>query len=497
MAKPLPRKAGKTKKPIEQPNLAVPQTVRRKYTMPIIGIVFGILVLAAAGLFAYAQATNSHIVLGVSISGIRVSGLSKERAQATLATEVQSYQEQGVTVSYGNVSQTIPLQQLGVRFNVAGTIHDAYAVGRSTRLEQWLLHAFRKSSINIPLRAAVDQAIFQNYVTEFRGIRSTPKTEPSLAIADGTVSIVPGQDGVAVTTTATPDAVRAAVSRLQTVHITFQSATEHPKLNDEDLNEAKTAAETMMSGPLTLTFGNRRFVVGKDELQHWVQYSFDPTKIVSDPREGVVLSVNHDLAAAYLSSLNDVIGVPAKPTFGFDAEVLGEYAYKNSQGKAVNIDDALAKIPPAIQDASPRSVELVVSPSDPPIEKLTAVAPRPTGKVIEVDLSRQALLAFEDGKLKFFTRVSTGLPSHATPTGEWKIYNKTTIQRMVGQGYNLPNVKWVMAYNGDYTLHTAYWHNDFGVPKSHGCTNMAEADAKWLFDWAEIGTPVVIQESSI
>ena len=50
--------------------------------------------------------------------------------------------------------------------------------------------------------------------------------------------------------------------------------------------------------------------------------------------------------------------------------------------------------------------------------------------------------------------------------------------------YNLPNVKWVQYFYQDYSFHGTYWHNDFGEPKSHGCLNMTNTDAKWLFDWA-------------
>ncbi len=463
--------------------------------MPIIGVVCGLVVLGMAGAVAYAQTTHNQIVVGIQIADVPVGGLSVDQAKEKLFGSIQRYQAQGATVTLDSISQTATLQQLGVRFDVAGTVDDAYKVGRSTKMDRLVLHVFQTSSTSVPLRVTIDQTMFQNSIREFSEMRNVSVIEPSLTITDGNVSVVPGQDGIAVSTDVTANDIRSAASALQAVQIAFQSAIEHPKLKDEDLNDAKIVAETMMSEPLTLTYGNRRFAVGRDELQHWIQYAFDPTKIVSNPREGIVLSLHRELAGAYLDSLNSSVGVPAKPTFGYDAEVLGEYAYKNSQGREVKVDETLEKIQPALQDASPRSVELVVGASDPPIEKLTAIAPKPAGKVIQVDVARQALLAFEDGKLKFFTRVSTGKRGYETPTGEWKIYNKTRIQRMVGQGYNLPNVKWVMPYNGDYTLHTAYWHNDFGIPKSHGCTNIAEADAKWLFDWAEVGTPVVVMKS--
>ena len=54
------------------------------------------------------------------------------------------------------------------------------------------------------------------------------------------------------------------------------------------------------------------------------------------------------------------------------------------------------------------------------------------------------------------------------------------------------DVHWVMPFWGDYTIHGAYWRPRFGVPGSDGCVSMSDADAKSLFDWADVGTPVVI-----
>ena len=60
---------------------------------------------------------------------------------------------------------------------------------------------------------------------------------------------------------------------------------------------------------------------------------------------------------------------------------------------------------------------------------------------------------------------------------------------MVGPDYEQPNVPYVMYFYGAYSLHGAYWHNDFGRPRSHGCVNLPVADAKWLFYWTEPPLP--------
>ncbi|MEJ5199253.1 MAG: L,D-transpeptidase, partial [Anaerolineae bacterium] len=86
----------------------------------------------------------------------------------------------------------------------------------------------------------------------------------------------------------------------------------------------------------------------------------------------------------------------------------------------------------------------------------------------------------------------SGVAGHRTPVGRFAIRTKIRSQRMVGPGYNLPNVPWVMYFAGANALHGTYWHNNFGRPMSHGCINLRIPDAQWLYNWASIGTPVVV-----
>jgi hypothetical protein len=44
-------------------------------------------------------------------------------------------------------------------------------------------------------------------------------------------------------------------------------------------------------------------------------------------------------------------------------------------------------------------------------------------------------------------------------------------------------------YHNAFAIHGAYWHDIFGNKKSHGCTNVAPADARWLFYWSEPKLP--------
>jgi LysM repeat protein len=121
-----------------------------------------------------------------------------------------------------------------------------------------------------------------------------------------------------------------------------------------------------------------------------------------------------------------------------------------------------------------------------------APAPAPgSGKWIDVDLSAQTLTAYQDGQAVFTARVSTGTWRTPTVVGTYHIYVKHASARMRGPGYDLPDVPYVMYFYQGYGLHGAYWHDNFGTPMSHGCVNLSVDDARWLFNWAPVGTKVV------
>lgn len=109
-------------------------------------------------------------------------------------------------------------------------------------------------------------------------------------------------------------------------------------------------------------------------------------------------------------------------------------------------------------------------------------------KHIYVDLSTQTLYAYEGSTQIMKVLISSGKWGR-TPTGNFNIWTKLPVTRMAGgQGadaYDLPNVRWVMYFHNDFGFHTAYWHNNFGHPMSHGCINMRLIDARELFAWAD------------
>lgn len=131
----------------------------------------------------------------------------------------------------------------------------------------------------------------------------------------------------------------------------------------------------------------------------------------------------------------------------------------------------------------------------------------PEKKLIEVSIRTQTMTAYEDGKEVYKVRVSTGIPSPTptrngiptdTPKGEFRIFSKMPNKHMGsvtgnpdadnGDRFSLPGVPWTCFFvDTGVAFHGTYWHNNFGIQMSHGCVNLRNEDAKWLFRWT---TPV-------
>ncbi|MCS7091795.1 MAG: L,D-transpeptidase [Patescibacteria group bacterium] len=117
-------------------------------------------------------------------------------------------------------------------------------------------------------------------------------------------------------------------------------------------------------------------------------------------------------------------------------------------------------------------------------------------KWVQVDLSEQTLIAWEGDKKVLETKISSGLPRTPTPKGEFRVWIKLRAAKMEGGSgrnyYYLPNVPYIMYFANEnvparkgYGLHGAYWHNDFGRPRSHGCVNLPIPVAKQLYEWID------------
>jgi len=117
-------------------------------------------------------------------------------------------------------------------------------------------------------------------------------------------------------------------------------------------------------------------------------------------------------------------------------------------------------------------------------------------KEIILDLYQQRGLAEENGQVVHEFDLMSGHEVKApTPEGYFRIRRK--VKDYYSRSYNA-EMPYAMFFYGSYALHAWSW--DEPLPQreerryyaSHGCVSANLADAKWLFEWADIGTPIYI-----
>ena len=136
-------------------------------------------------------------------------------------------------------------------------------------------------------------------------------------------------------------------------------------------------------------------------------------------------------------------------------------------------------------------------------EDVSQIHPEAEEKRILANLTYQTLTCFEGKDEVYFCRMSSGriygddgqpTDNYATPTGNHSPHRKLISLHMSGSlsgGWDTPGVPWnLMFAPGGAAIHGVFWHNSFGVARSHGCINCRNEDAKWIYRWSDPYVPL-------
>ena len=130
----------------------------------------------------------------------------------------------------------------------------------------------------------------------------------------------------------------------------------------------------------------------------------------------------------------------------------------------------------------------------------TALQHADAAKYINVSIAEQRLRAYEYGRLVRTFLISTGLPTHPTPIGDfavrakpYKVHYRWSYGPRNKDNYDLGWVTWNLQFFPHIYVHYAPWNHNFGQRRSHGCVNVDKENARWIYDWGEVGMPITIQ----
>lgn len=130
-------------------------------------------------------------------------------------------------------------------------------------------------------------------------------------------------------------------------------------------------------------------------------------------------------------------------------------------------------------------------------EDLAPIHPDAEEKQVLVSLTEQSLACYEGKHEVYYCRISSGgkfdaegnaTKKWSTPLGTHTIWRKMVSVHMTGGttggGYDLSGIGWTVLFSGTgVAIHSTFWHNSYGVPRSHGCINARPVDAQWIFRW--------------
>lgn len=171
-----------------------------------------------------------------------------------------------------------------------------------------------------------------------------------------------------------------------------------------------------------------------------------------------------------------------------------------------------------IEDANPGRDLGVLSPGDIvriPAPDVTLPLEPLANKRIVVNLDDQSLTAFENGQPVFSWPISSGLPQYPTSPGIYQVLSHEEVA--TGSSFTLCNVggdcgqwqmNWFMGmyevgpglmngFHGAVLLPNGAYlgGGSVGQPYTYGCVMSVDAQAKQLYDWADLGTVVEVVSS--
>ncbi|MFN8483388.1 MAG: VanW family protein [Anaerolineae bacterium] len=254
-----------------QTNSGSGRLVRILAVLVALVILAGILSLVAGvGLYQYVYQDRIH--MGVRAAGLDLGGLTRAQAAEMLRGHVAYFDNARVRFTYGDRTWEASPADLGGSLAADAMAEQAYAVGRSGALPidlvmQWQI---ARDGTSVGLKSEFNPTPARAFVKDIALDLDRPPRNASLAIRNGKVETTAAQDGWEVDQAAAVQQIGERVQGFTADPIAISVVTAPPLITD--VSAAKAATEKMISGPVTVTFKDKKWTLSAADVANLVVF---------------------------------------------------------------------------------------------------------------------------------------------------------------------------------------------------------------------------------
>lgn len=433
-------------------------------------------------------------VAGFSITGKSRPDVAKEMTQRLNDTKVN--------VEVNGEQNSYALSDLGVNVDVDATVKEAFA--KNSNFLNSLGALFK--SRNVEPVTTTDEAKQKEALDALIAKTGVPAENPAVKFdeAEGVFKAGEGKSGNAIDVDKVKETLDKAIDYLSTQDISLTTSQVEPSISVEQATETANKANELLKLSASIQGRAQAYEANAATKAGWVQIEAEDDAYAAPKLNGDKITewVNEVAAAEKVEAKNGVRNVSESgDVLAVAVEAVDGYTVKNADAVA---NEAVAKLQDGQNYAGKFEFDVTKAEHEDKVvaegaENL-AYAAAPGEKWLVINLGNNTSSAYEGATLvRGPMLIVPGMPGAETVTGKFNVYLKYNSQTMRGthpdgSRYVVPNVRWVTYFHGSYAFHYAPWQTSFGWSGpggSNGCINMNEADSKFIYDWAPMGTVVV------
>ncbi|SDM97869.1 L,D-transpeptidase family protein [Actinomyces ruminicola] len=459
--------------------------------------VAAVAVLLGVGGYAYAEHYADVAVPGTTVAGTDVSGMSREEI-----VDVIEAREQAATVTVtGDAEATVTLTELGTTVDAEATADAAMRRGAGVvdRFKALLNRA------DIGVVTTTDDTVLEAYADGLVPDDQSKAQNASITLnAEATAfEVTASSEGLSIDTTDLANAAAEAATSLTSTSVDVSYENTLPAVSDDDAQAVADTANEWIAQDVVLATadGTESYTADAATKASWIS-------VTENLDAAPTLSIDSDKVAQWVDAQATEANVT--PVIGQrNVNSAGEVVATSVEavaGQTVNNAEAITKaIAESLSSGEAYSGSFEMTTSEEQWEEReiadgaeNLVYQAAEGeKWVDINLSSKTVTAYEGATVvRGPVYVVDGAPATPTVTGTFHVYLKYETQTMRGQNadgtdYETENVPWISYFYQGYALHGAPWRSSWGFSGSHGCLNMPVGEAKWFYDWSEIGTTVV------